>query len=560
MPKTTPASSSPFRRMLDRVARELSPSWFAKRQTARLRAERAVVARELLEDHRARRAMRRLWDDVERRRFDAAGSTPRTQGWLAPLTPPDAAEGTFLDRLRQRSRDLSRNNPWAAKAVRSIPAHLVGSGIRATLTHPNAAVAKRAQELWDRWADSKDADADGRTNLYGLQRLAAREIVEAGECLARFRLRRQSDGLEVPLQVQILEADHLDATKDNVVGFSSSSAADRRRRQGVEFDARGRRVGYWLYPDHPGFGTYTQSAFVPASSVAHVYRVERAGQVRGIPWGAPCLLTLRDLGDWADATILRAKLAACFAAFVTTDQDAEDPDAEAATPTGKDVEELEPGLVEYLKPGQSVSFTNPPGVEGMDSFPTLELQAVAVGYGVPVHVLTGNLKDVNFSSARIGNLDFDAELQAAREDWLVPQFLEPLAIAWLGQAVLAGLLPEGVRFSWTPPPAPLLEPKADLEAAKMRVRCGLSTLSEEQRRAGWRPRELLEEQAADWAAVDQLGLSFETDPRVPAAGSPGKAAAAPGAPGSAQDDADDEEDPDAEEETDDEAAAGQAGG
>lgn len=524
-PALPPPSS--FTRLVERIGRELSPTWFARRQSARLRSERMLQARELVAEHRSRRRSRRdLWDDDALRHFEAAGVTPRTQGWLAPLTPPDAARGQYLDRLRQRSRDLSRNNPWAAKAVRAIPAHLVGSGIRATLTHENAAVAKVAQELWDRWADSTDADADGRTNLYGLQRLAVREVVEAGEILARFRLRRLSDGLEVPLQIQLLEADHLDILHDNQ-GFSIATGTNRQR-QGVEFDLVGRRRGYWLWQDHPGAGALaTQSVFVPAESVAHVYRLERSGQVRGIPWGAPCLLTLRDLGDWSDATILRAKLAACFAAFVTTDQDLDDPDQRGTTPTGKDVEELEPGLVEYLRAGQTVSFTNPPGVEGMDEFPLLTLRAIAVGFGVPFHVLTGDLSKVNFSSARIGNLDFDSELATAREDWLVPQLLAPTFRVWLDQCVRAGLLPDGVRVAWTPPPAPLLEPKADLEGAQMRVRLGLSTLSEEQRRAGWRPAELLEEQAEDWAEVDRLGLVFDSDPRRAAAGSPGAAAPAP---------------------------------
>src|SRR6185295_16754861 len=151
-------------------------------------------------------------------------------------------------------------------------------------------------------------------------------------------------GLSVPLQIQLLEADFIDSTRDNAIG-NLFPRDGRLRRQGVEFDQRGRRVGYYLFPAHPalGFGA-GESVFIPADTVAHIYRVERAGQVRGVPWGAPCLLTIRDLGDWADATILRAKLAACFAAFVTTDMDPDDPDAEKVTPTGKDVEELEPGL------------------------------------------------------------------------------------------------------------------------------------------------------------------------------------------------------------------------
>lgn len=525
MPTNAPQPS--LVRLLERVARTIRPRWYERRQVSLLRAERAIATREAIQEHRARRANRRLWDDIELRRFDAAAMTPRTQGWLAPKTPPDAAPATYLDRLRDRARDLSRNNAWAAKAVRAIPAHVVGEGIRATLEHDDEAVAERAQQLWDDWAESTECDADGRTNLVGLQRLAVREVVEAGEVLARMRLRRATDGLAVPLQVQLLEADFLDSTRDNTFG-NLFPRDGRMRRQGVEFDQRGRRVGYYLFQSHPALGLgLGESVFIPADTVAHVYRVERAGQVRGVPWGAPCLLTIRDLGDWADATILRAKLAACFAAFVTSDLDPEDPDAEKATPTGKDVEELEPGLVEYLRPGQEVTLTNPPGVEGMEEFPKLTLRAIAMGYGIPVHVLTGDLADVNFSSARIGNLDAGAEFCASRDDWLVPQLLQPIAESWRDQAERAGQIPEGVRFSWSPPPEPLLEPKADLEAAEMRIRLGLGTLPDEQRRRGWRPKQLLAEAKKGWEEVDAAGLKFDSDPRNAKAGAPPPAGAKP---------------------------------
>lgn len=526
--KTPPPA---LRRLFESLAREISPGWIARREGARLRAARLSAARDLIDEHRSRRARRHMLDDFEVRRFDAATNTPRTQGWLAPLTGPDAALGPFLDRLRQRSRDLSRNNPWAAKAKRAIPSHMVGCGLRASWSAKDPAVADRAQEAWDEWADSTDCDADGRTNLGGLQGLSVGETVEAGEVLVRMRLRRMSDGLAVPLQLQVLEADHLDASMDNLVGVPTR-AGERRRRQGVEFDARGKRVGYWLFPEHPAFGLTSpgNSVFIPAETVAHVYRLERAGQVRGIPWGAPCLLTIRDLGDWADATMLRVKLAACFAAFIETDGDMDDPDSVGASVTGKDVEDLEPGMVEYLRPGQKVSFTDPPGVEGMDEFPKLALRAIAVGFGVPSHVLTGDLHDVNFSSARIGNLDFDAELDDGREKMLVPQLLAPVARVWKDQAIRAGVLPDDptLRCSWTPPPRALIDPKADLEASKARIRNGVSTLSEEQRRFGWRPSELLAEQAKDWETVDKLKLAFDSDPRRAEAGSPGGNAPADG--------------------------------
>ena len=75
-----------------------------------------------------------------------------------------------------------------------------------------------------------------------------RSLVESGEVLVRLRERRVEDGLPVPLQLQVLEADHLDSGKTEELrdgGFIL---------QGIEFDALGRRRAYWLYPTHPGDG------------------------------------------------------------------------------------------------------------------------------------------------------------------------------------------------------------------------------------------------------------------------------------------------------------------
>ncbi|NJL19359.1 MAG: phage portal protein, partial [Bdellovibrionaceae bacterium] len=59
----------------------------------------------------------------------------------------------------------------------------------------------------------EDTDADGQLDFAGIQALVARTVVESGECLVRFRLRRPGDGLAIPLQLQVLEPDFLDHTK-----------------------------------------------------------------------------------------------------------------------------------------------------------------------------------------------------------------------------------------------------------------------------------------------------------------------------------------------------------
>ncbi len=152
----------------------------------------------------------------------------------------------FFRSLRQRARDLVRNNAYATKAVRELVGHGIGTGIigKAIKSENDPSSSEQIDEAWKIW--SQECDAYGQLDFFGLQRQAVRSVIEAGECLVRMRPRYASDGLHVPFQLQMLEPDYLDHNKTE---YTKSGG---RIIQGVEFDPIGRRVAYWLYPEHPG--------------------------------------------------------------------------------------------------------------------------------------------------------------------------------------------------------------------------------------------------------------------------------------------------------------------
>lgn len=441
------------------------------------------------------------------RHYEAAAQGRRTSGWARTTGDANTVSLSALAETRMHARDLIRNNAWARRAQRVIANNTAGWGIVAKPVGLNAGEVARAAELWKAWAESTECDSEGRHTFYSIQHLAMKTIPEAGEILIRRRWRRSGDGLTIPLQLQILEPDHLDHSK-NV----TASQAGGPIIQGVEYDKIGRRAAYWLFPVHPGSGrSVGVSERISASEVLQVFYPERAGQARGVSWFAPAILNLKDLDEYDDAELMKQKIAACFAAFVTDVDGSGAPIGESSA-TDELVETFEPGMVAKLPPGKEVTFGTPPQVVA-DSFAARNLRRVAAGLGVTYEDLTGDYSQVNFSSARLARLSHWANVHDWRWNMLIPSLCEPVWRWAMEAAVLAGEISAPLAAQWTPPPMPMIEPDKEGLAYSRLVRNGVMTLPEVIREQGRDPDAQLQEMAEWNAKVDAAGVKLDCDPR-----------------------------------------------
>jgi lambda family phage portal protein len=349
-------------------------------------------------------------------------------------------------------------------------------------------------------------------------------MAESGEAIVRFRPRPANGGLRVPLQLQMLEADFLDQAR--TMGLVNGHVME-----GVQFDQDGQRIAYWLFSYHPGGvlilnprgGIVSQP--VPADQIMHVYRVLRPGQVRGVPWLAPVMMALRDLDDYCDAERVRKKIEACVTAFVEQPEGIDgDPLGLAGTDpsTGLPVESFEPGMVEYLKPGQSVKFNNPPAAGGYREYKMTELQGIMAGLGLPYELGTGDMSQVNYSSWRGGMLGFRNTVEAYRWLTLIPLFCMPVWRRFIDTLVLQGKLPQKAAedpklslgtVQWTAPRFESVDPVKDAEAVLKDVRMGRKTWFEAVLENGYDPTTQLEQIALFNKLVDKFEIILDSDPR-----------------------------------------------
>lgn len=440
----------------------------------------------------------------KKRRYEGAAKSKRLSRWTAPSTSANDAIGTGLVTLRNRARDLRRNNPYAAKGIQAITSNVVGPGIT---TQFRGDAPEALEALWAAWAETFEIDFDGRNNIYGLERLIMDAVAESGEVLVRRRFVASKD---FPLQYQVLESDFLDASR------TEAAAGGNYIVQGIEFDEQGRRVAYYLFESHPGATTGTlvgavKSNRVPAEDVLHIFRMERPGQARGVTWLAPILVRVKDLDEYEDAQLMRQKIAACFTVFVRDiGAPMDDEDEECPDELG---ERVEPGIIEHLPNGKTVEFAKPPEVTGYGEYVATVLYGIAAGLGITYEALTGDLSKVNYSSGRMGWLEFGRNIKTWRDTLMIGHFLNPVCKEFMRFAALKGVSTKGLSYVHVAPAREMIDPAKEISATVESIKAGLTTLSDELMAQGKDPVAHLDQYKKDMDTLDRLGLKLESDPR-----------------------------------------------
>ncbi|MBJ6372747.1 phage portal protein [Sedimentitalea arenosa] len=449
--------------------------------------------------------------------FDAAQAHRRLRGFRASRAHVNTLIAGAGDTITARARWLARNNGYAANAVEAFASNVVGDGIKPSSSITDAALKEELQALWLAWTD--EADAEGLTDFYGLQRRAAREVFLSGEVFFRLRPRRPEDGLSVPLQLQMLPAEMLplDLTRELPGGGLI--------RQGIEFNRIGRRVAYHLLRRHPGDSTdpglVGETVRVPAADIIHVMDPVEAGQLRGVSRFAPSIVKLFTLDLYDDAELERKKTAAMFAMFITS------PAPETPLDPAEEDLEVEPGQVVRLDPGEDVSTpATPDSGSTYEPFQYRTLLQISAALGVPYGYLTGDTAKGNFSNTRIALVDFRRRVSAFQHSVIVYQLCRAVWARWMDVAVLSGAL--GIAdyekqrrhyqaCAWLPTKWDWVDPMKDASAEILQIEAGLKSRTQALSERGYDADQVDREIAAERDRELALGLDFRR-PGSPAQG------------------------------------------
>lgn len=422
--------------------------------------------------------------------FHGASTGRRMASFRPTSSGPNSVVQLNAPELVRRSRDMRRNVPHARRALDLIPIHTVGTGIKPRFLCSHAATRDALTQLWADW--TLKADADGMLDFYGLQALAVSELAEGGETFARLRSRRLSDGLPVPLQIQLLPTEQVPL--DYIQPFGTNVVT-----QGVERDGFGRRVAYWVYAQHPSdyiaspAGADLTPRRVLASEMCHLYNVTRIGQLRGIPWLAAAVTTLHQIHQYVDAELLRKQMMASIVAFVTKAASGDMSPEDLAKSWGDVLDgiggdlpavAMEPGTVQYLDLDEDIKFNNPQDGSGnYEPFLRSNFQAVAASIGALYEEVTGDWKNSNDRTFRAQFNTWKRQVQQWQFNLVCFQFNQPIAMRFVDYAVASGVLrvPKSVddvdlrRIDWRPQRWEYINAKQDVDAQIAEIDSGLTS-------------------------------------------------------------------------------------
>jgi lambda family phage portal protein len=441
-------------------------------------------------------------------RFAGGEHSRLVAGWMAELQGANAELEWRLATLRARSRQLVRDNGEAAGLLLDFESDIVGAKgaqlqFRAITPRglPRDPLNDRIEAAWKRWTQRGTCTADGMASFAAVQRLMMRTVVQDGEFLA---LRRRDPSVPFGYQLQPIDADQLDETLNRTEGNGRNAIV-----MGVEVNAQGRPVAYHLWDRHPADAGRVRLV-LPARDVLHVFKRLRPGQVRGVPWFAPALVTWK-LGDrYTEAELYQSLLAAAQGGFFVN----KDTSASMVIPmrvnpvTGLEEPvpiqmDAAPGEARQLPPGwefQAWQPTHP--TANYVGFMKAVKRVVARAFGRSYASLTGDLSDVNFSSMRTDRIREIEQNRLHQQDLLVEQLCQPVFADWVQMASVVGMLGalpiDAMQLSafadWMCKGWPWIDPMKDMAAAQMEIGMGLNS-----------PQRLCAEKGRDfYEIVDEL--------------------------------------------------------
>jgi lambda family phage portal protein len=375
--------------------------------------------------------------------------------------------------LRARSVQLYETNLYARGLIRRLVTNEINTGLHLEACPIESILGLKEDSLGD-WTEEVEnrfsiweseatiCDVQERCSFGALQAAARAEALVSGDVLVVLQ-QDQRTGLP---RVRLVSGAAVRTPIEYLPGPGN------KIEQGVEIDALGRHVAFWIAQrSQNGLGSM-ESKRLPAYGEKSgrrlawlVYGTDRKlDDVRGKPLLALVLQSLREIDRYRDATQRKAVILSMLALFIKkgVDKPGTRPIAGGAVRRGLestvagdnkirkfDVAEHMPGWsIDELQTGEEPQAFSVQGTtETFGAFEEALLQSIAWTHEIPPEVLMQSF-NANYSASKAALSEFQMYLTKARTAF-GEQFCQPIYEEWLVAEVLAGRVQaDGLLDAW----------------------------------------------------------------------------------------------------------------
>lgn len=452
-------------------------------------------------------------------------------GWQPQPSSPESDINANLATLRGRSRSLVQgNSPIASAAINRSRINVVGAGLYLSAI-PDARIlnltpeqarewAWRTQREFDLWASSKECDLLRMNNFYDLQDIVYTGYLLNGDGWAAFRYGETSPRNPYSLKIHVFEADRVVNPNVSFMTYGNSpyTVWDKNEKtgnrivNGVEINSNGAVVAFWISNGHPYDPTklgqkekiVRVQAFEKAFGFPNVLQIkhdERAEQYRGVPYLAPVIEAMKQVGRFTHAELNAAIIKAFLTLFITKSSDAVDGgfgmEQTDALEERIDLSkfQLGTGSINQLPNGYNLETVDgSKSMAAFDPFMSHIISEIGAGLNIPYEVLLGSFKS-SYSASRAALLQAWQEFRT-RRTWFTRDFCQPVYERFLVEAVANGRIQAPGFFAdplymaawskamWYGPVPGQIDREKEVRAAALAVNYGFSTHEKEARELG----------------------------------------------------------------------------
>lgn len=490
------------------------------------------------------------------RNFNAARTDRFTASWLSSDVAINALLKSQLAIMRARSRFLTRNTPIGRRFITLVKNNIVGpDGIRVQSRAGDYAT-EGGKQVWKLdqlandaieehlkiWSRKEHCDVTGQYDLEELCRMWVGSLAQDGEVLIKEVIGTKATPYRY--QLQTIAIDRLD------INFDGTADNGNTIRMGVEREESGKPVALYVLLRNPNdslqLGTRKHER-IALTEIIHRFVPVDPEQIRGFPWTHAVMTGEKMLQMFQEAALGASVVAASAmgfyvppapgeAGYVVPEDGAKDANGAAVADDvdaeGNLIKDAIGGAFEVLPPGYDFKQFDPKHpTNNYDPFVKSFKMDFASGLDIANHNLSGDMSGVNYSSARIAELQ-ERDTWRAMQKFFINNIFSHIIERWLELSLLAGAITtqygnalpvrrlEKFRsgLKYVPRGWDWVDPKNEITAAIDGINNGLTTRSKVVASKGGDFEENIIELAREEMLLKQYGINLNASQSQPNAG------------------------------------------